>query len=313
MRLRFIYTILFILPFSIFAQEAELQTKTILKCTDIRFSRVKNCADMVYFDEDQKAVFHQRSGKPFTGFCKSCFFNENLEMYLHFVNGYAEGQDTIYYEEGGVNLIRSHYQGKEDGTWLFYNKDGTIKWEKNYFGGIAEGKHVFYYPDGNIFKIEAWKAGKLSGVKKEFFKGENGQAGLIKKEITYKDGKFNGLYRTYFENGQIAIEQFFKDGLKDGKSSFYYDDGKLLYTENYKNGKREGQIKRLYQNGNTWIIERYKKDQKNGLWEEYYEDGTLKYEAKWEKNELLEEHFYNENGDEMKKADEKEEKETKKK
>ncbi|MDX1349857.1 MAG: toxin-antitoxin system YwqK family antitoxin [Putridiphycobacter sp.] len=283
----------------------------IIKCTDARFERVKDCADVVYFDEDQNAVFHQKSGKPYTGFCKSCFFNDNLEMYLQFVNGRAEGQDTIYYEEGTINLIRSHYQGKEDGTWIFYNKDGTIKWEKSYYAGMAEGKHVYYFPDGNIYKIETWQAGQLTGVKKEFFEGKNGQPGTIKKEIGYKNGKFDGLYKTYFENGQVAIEQFFKEGEKDGQSSYYYDDGKLFYTENYKNGQREGQIKRLYQNGNTWIIERYKKGQKEGVWEEYYEDGTLKYEGKWEKNVLVEEHFYNADGDEIRKPgsepDEKEE------
>ncbi len=278
----------------------------VIKCTDARFTRVKDCAEMVYFDEDQNAVFHQKSGKPFTGYCKSCFFNDNLEMYLQFVDGRAEGKDTIYYENGSINLIRSHYLGKEDGTWLFYNEDGTIKWEKNYFAGAPEGKHVYYYPDGNIYKIETWKAGALNGIKKEFFEGKNGNAGKLKKEIGYKNGNFDGVYKTYFENGQIAIEQIFKEGQKDGLSSYYYDDGKLLYTENYKNGKKEGQVKRLYQNGNTWIIERYKKGEKSGVWEEYYEDGTLKYEAKWDKNKLVEEHFYNENGDEIKKADEKE-------
>lgn len=294
---------------ALLSQEGEMERpKTpIVKCTDSRFQRVRDCADIVSFDEDQNVVFHQKSGKPFTGFCKSCFFNENIEMYLQFVNGRAEGQDTIYYEEGNINLIRSHYQGKEDGTWIFYNKDGTIKWEKSYYAGLAEGKHIFYYPDGNIFKIETWQAGQLTGIKKEFFKGENGQPGKIKKEIGYKNGSFHGLYRTYFKSGEIAIEQLFKDGEKDGQSSYYYDDGKLFYTENYKNGVREGQIKRLYQNGNTWIIERYKKGEKHGTWEEYYEDGTIKYEGDWEKNKLLDEHFYNENGDEMRKADEKEE------
>ncbi|MFK8037101.1 MAG: toxin-antitoxin system YwqK family antitoxin [Crocinitomicaceae bacterium] len=309
MKLIFYTICLCVITFSSFSQEGTPQKtqKPIIKCTDARFERVRNCADIVTFDEDQNAVFHQKSGKPYTGFCKSCFFNENLEMYLQFVNGRAEGQDTIYYEDGSANLIRSHYQGKEDGTWLFYNKDGTLKWEKNYYGGQAEGKHIFYYADGNIFKIETWQAGQLTGIKKEFFRSENDEPGKIKKEIGYKNGKFDGMYRTYFKSGEIAIEQNFKLGNKDGLSSYYYDDGKLFYTENYKNGVREGQIKRLFQNGNTWIIERYKKGQKNGTWEEYYEDGTIKYEGKWEKNKLLEEHFYNENGDEMRKADEKEE------
>ena len=174
--------------FNSFSQEGSIEkTKTsALRCDDPRFERIRDCADMVYFDEDQNAVFHKKSGKPYTGYCKSCFFNDNLEMYLHFVEGRAEGQDTIYYQEGNINLIRSHYQGKEDGTWLFYNKDGTLKWEKSYFAGKAEGKHVHYFPDGNIYKIETWQAGQLTGIKKEFFEGKNGVTGKIKKEIGYK-------------------------------------------------------------------------------------------------------------------------------
>ena len=287
-----------------FAATAQAQSDTTgnqkaPKCYDKRFERVKNCADIVFFDQDQNAVFHQKSGKPFTGLCKSCFFNDNLEMLLNFVNGFSEGTDTIYYESGGINLIRTHYQGKEDGRWFFYNEDGTVKWEKGYFAGAPEGKHIYYFPDGNIKKIETWKAGQLTGLKKEFFEGKNGEAGKLKKEIAYKNGEFDGVYRTYLESGQVSIEQFFKNGERDGLSSFYYDDGSLFYTENYANGQKEGQVKRLYKNGNTWIIERYKKGQKNGTWEEYYDDGTLKYEAKWEKNVLKEEHFYDENGDEV--------------
>ncbi len=299
--MKFSLTILLVcaLPLISLSQTDTTSGQNVIKCSDDRFLRVKNCAEFIDYDEDQNAFFHRKSGSPFTGSCKLCYYNENLETYLTFANGRSEGQDTSYYENGVIKLIRSHYQGKEDGKWIFFNKDGTIKWEKSYYAGAPEGKHIYYFPDGNLYKIETWKAGQLTGTKKEFYKGKNGQAGKLKKEINYKNGEFDGAYRTYQENGQIAIEQFFKNGQKDGLCSYYYDDGKLFYTENYADGKREGQVKRLFPDGKTWIIERYKKGKKNGYWEEYYEDGTLKYEAKWDKGELKEEHFYNEDGDEI--------------
>ena len=86
---------------------------------------------------------------------------------------------------------------------------------------------------------------------------------------------------------------------KDCLSKYYYYDCKLFYTESYDNGKRNGEIKRLYKNGNTWTIERYKKGVKSGTWEEYYAEGMVKYEGVYKKGVLKEEHYYNEDGDEM--------------
>ena len=103
--MKFSISILSLLFFSIhlFSQEgAPERPKTpIVKCTDARFLRVKDCADMVSFDQDQNIVFHQKSGKPFTGFCKSCFFNENLEMYLQFI-GVRLKDRTPYITKRGI-------------------------------------------------------------------------------------------------------------------------------------------------------------------------------------------------------------------
>ena len=289
---------------SSFAQD-EIKTidkkkeKETVKCRDARFRMVSDCANTVYYDESSDAVFHKKSGKPYTGECKTCFGNDNLEMYIRFVDGKADGQDSVYYESGQLNLIRSHYQGKEDGLWMFYREDGSLKWEKNYMAGAAEGKHIYYYPDGTIYKSELWSMGAMNGVKKEFFKGENGEEGQLNKEIHYKNGKWDGLYITYFQNGQVESEQSFVQDNKDGLSKYYYDDGKLFYTENYDNGNKNGEIKRLYKNGNTWTIERYKKGTKSGTWEEYYAEGMIKYEGVYKKGVLKEEHYYNEDGDEM--------------
>ena len=288
-----------------YAQDGEIKTlgdkkeKEGPKCRDARFRMVSDCANTVYYDETADAVFHKKSGKPYTGDCKTCWGNDNIEMYLHFVNGKADSQDTVYYENGTINLVRSHYQGKEDGTWMFYREDGTLKWEKAYMAGAAEGKHIYYFPEGGIYKIEEWSMGKLNGVKKEFFKGENGEEGRIKKEVHYKDGKFDGLFITYFKNGQVESEQLYIKDQKDGLSKYYYDDGKLFYTESYDKGKKNGQIKRLYKNGNTWIIEKYKNDVKVGTWQEFYAEGMVKYEGDYKKGVLKQEHYYNEDGDEM--------------
>lgn len=270
-----------------------------VSCRDARFARVPDCANTVYYDEGQEAVFHKRSGKPFTGDCKTCYINDNLEMFLHFKNGKSDGVDTVYYENGRINLIRSHFDGKEDGSWMFYTEDGHLKWQKNFNGGQPHGQHIYYYLDGTIQKTETWEYGNLTGVKKEFYPGENGIQGKVKKEVHYKDGKFHGMYITYFENGQVESEQNYVMDQKDGLSKYYYDDGKLFYTENYDKGVLNGQIKRLYKNGNIWMVQKFKKGEPTGVWEEYYPEGMIRYEGEYKKGKLVKEHYYNRDGDEM--------------
>ncbi len=46
-----------------------------------------------------------------------------------------------------------------------------------------------------------------------------------------------GLYESYYENGQLAVRCFYKDNKKDGPFEEYFDDGVLLETCVYRDGK----------------------------------------------------------------------------
>jgi antitoxin component YwqK of YwqJK toxin-antitoxin module len=47
----------------------------------------------------------------------------------------------------------------------------------------------------------------------------------IKK--TYKDGELDGLYTTWYENGQKEIEGTFKDGKPNKLIGKWYEDGSV--------------------------------------------------------------------------------------
>jgi len=57
--------------------------------------------------------------------------------------------------------------------------------------------------------------------------------------------------------------------------------------------------------GAKWTVENYKKGQRHGIFEEYYDDekGTMKYSAIYKKDILVEEHYYNEFGEEVAKPE----------
>ena len=52
--------------------------------------------------------------------------------------------------------------------------------------------------------------------------------------MTYKeDGKEDGLYTGWYENGQKRLEGTYKDGEKDGKWIYYNEDGTVKEVEEY--------------------------------------------------------------------------------
>ena len=53
------------------------------------------------------------------------------------------------------------------------------------------------------------KEGKVNGLYREWY--ENGQ---LERECTYKDDKKAGLYRRWYKNGQLQEECTYKDGEK---------------------------------------------------------------------------------------------------
>ncbi len=65
---------------------------------------------------------------------------------------------------------------------------------------------------------------------------ENGQ---IQTEGSYKDGKDDGLYKTWHKNGQLQQEGNFKDGKYDGLYKTWYEDGQLKQKIKYKGGEQK--------------------------------------------------------------------------
>jgi len=96
---------------------------------------------------------------------------------------------------------------------------------KNYSGLIKCCKN------GKVEMILTIKDGKLDGLKRTWY--ENGQLG---SERNYKDGKPNDLIRIWYENGQLEAESNYKDSKEDGLTRYWHENGQLIYEGNYKNG-----------------------------------------------------------------------------
>lgn len=66
-------------------------------------------------------------------------------------------------------------------------------------------------------------------------------SGKIKEEFTVdKDGRKQGTYTRYFENGVKEFEFMYKDNMKDGRCITRYRNGKISTETTYVNDKPKG-------------------------------------------------------------------------
>ena len=81
----------------------------------------------------------------------------------------------------------------------------------------------------------AFKNGKREGPWVEYW--DNGR---LAAKGAYKNGKEEGPWVQYWENGQLLIKHASKNGKEEGPWVKYWDDGQLSGKGSYKNEKREG-------------------------------------------------------------------------
>ena len=76
--------------------------------------------------------------------------------------------------------------------------------------------------------------------------------GQLKRAINYKASKIDGLYETYHRNGRLMTRSNYKDGAPEGLWEVFFKDGQLSAKGNYKNGKPEGLYETYHRNGQLW-------------------------------------------------------------
>ncbi len=97
------------------------------------------------------------------------------------------------------------------------------------------------------------------------------------KQGSFKNGKKEGYWVEYYENGQIRSKGNYKDGEYDGLWEGYLENGQLDYKGNYKGGEVVGLVEWFY---NGRLVEKGEKgnrkdDSRDGFWEEYHWNGQL--------------------------------------
>lgn len=291
-------------------QRVRIKTKAELRYLEWECGKRRgwvDCNSDLTYREETNTVYKMNndlsnvagSDKPFTGNCESCHQNGRVERRVNFVDGKENGSDTTFYESGCPQIVRELVQGVEHGTWTFmFDSTELLAWEMNYYMGEKHGKHIFFKlreDDRSRLDTTKWEnydMGVLDGWKRTYHSN-----GVLKREIHYDHGVYDGDFIIYNTERKVLQKTNFKQGEKDEESIMYYEDGEvLLRTENWDEGIKHGEFKTFYYNQQIQVSEVYKKGRKQGWWQEYYQDGTTKRRILYNKDELVEEHRYDEHG-----------------
>ena len=190
------------------------------------------------------------------------------------VEGYnllPNGKHTEYYKNGQVKVQGSYKEGKRDGEFKAFLKNGK-----------SAGSVI--YKDGKIIKSALVKAMKdnasFSPVTDIYYKLEDSHT---LRKVDYE----NGLLKTYFI--------YNKDGIPDGESVEYYEEGNIESIVHFRNNIVEGLTTTYYENGNIKEEVNYKNDKMNGEAKSYDENGKLNGRTIFKDDIKLEEDVYKEN------------------
>lgn len=250
---------------------------------------------------------------------------KSSEGYLE--NGKPNGYWITYYESGIKKTEGNRTNFQLDSTWKFYNKKAQITQEINYKAGLKNGLVNKYDSLGRIKSQENFVNNlkqdgasvfhpigakkwyyfyvddKLEGTAYEYdttgriITIQEYTSGFLRSEELInrldKNGKKNGVWKEYYENGKVMWEGEFSHGELNGIVKEYNKKGGLKTLEKYEFGKIDEEsedvvffeLEKEIRPDGSMLVGGYNNDLKQGIFREYDSTGSLiaSYEYKNDK------------------------------
>ena len=65
--------------------------------------------------------------------------------------------------------------------------------------------------------------------------------GRATKEVNYKNGEMDGMYKEFYNNGELQRSINYKNGVMDGPMKYYNEEGGVTLEYSFKNGEKVGE------------------------------------------------------------------------
>lgn len=128
-----------------------------------------------------------------------------------------------------------------------------------------------YYPDGSLQSIIHYKFGKETGKSIYMFQRPN----TVEIEVEMKNGKRNGAFYRYFENGNLDTYCTYVNDSIEGVETMYTPNGEKSQETTYTHGHRNGPHREYHLNGQIKAEGGFKDDMFDGDWTYYDERGVV--------------------------------------
>ena len=221
------------------------------------------------------------------------------------------GKMSSKYNNGNRKTEGQYKDGLPVGDWKFWDRDGT-----EYNGSVS--RYVFHEIQSgetlekiaNNFEVDVdqlyelnedidkdtgdkIKAGQVIGVKTaddtdgQFLFWYDKQRIKIKSHKVFNNGKRNGRWTFWNENGNIVRTGSYAAGKRDGSYAYYFNDGSKKEEGAWKNDQRDGLWVKYSNNGNTQKEGTYSNGKKDGVWTSWNDKGLVASKYLYEKNKVI--------------------------
>jgi antitoxin component YwqK of YwqJK toxin-antitoxin module len=171
---------------------------------------------------------------------KEYYPNGSLKSETEALGKLRHGVSKEYRQDGTLeNLINYQNNRKHGPAYNYYPDGSTVKLEINYVSGYKNGETKWFYKDGNVYRVTPYVKGKITGIRRTYYKN-----GILQAELPFQDNQPGmGLkeYRTdgsprkfdakivFSERDRISMDNTFTltITLSDGSRNVEYYSGKL--------------------------------------------------------------------------------------
>ncbi len=187
----------------------------------------------------------------------------------NFFWGARTGQWTWYHEDATIRKDTFYkIPVRSENLFTIYHPEGAIKAQGKMSQGLLEGIWKYYRKNGEFHFQNFYKEGLLNGVVKKISREYS-------SEYHFVNGKKHGTGK-YFRNGKLSSTENYKDGKKDGLFKSYGKTGIVRSIASYQDGQLHGVQLNLSVEGDTTSLKHYT----NG-----YLDGVYRTVSKWRTEE----------------------------
>jgi antitoxin component YwqK of YwqJK toxin-antitoxin module len=209
------------------------------------------------------------------GYNKLYYANGKLSSEGIIRDGKPDGYWKTYYESGKIKSEGNRKNFVLDSTWKFYSEKGLMYVAFNYANGKKNGFKQSYGPSrkdstvGILIAKENYRNDTLQGFA-YYYKG-----GKLSRIMNYKDGLLEGKAYDFSPDSLITVITIYKGGFvkkvtkinqynsanhKEGLWQTFYDNGNVKYEGTYQDGKRDGYFRWYNQVGSMDSIKKYIND-----------------------------------------------------